>query len=207
MDAFRTLAGRVTAELEERGSRFVAIAEPVLDRASAEALFARETRAQRNPTHVVPAFRLRDGTEFSSDAGEPAGSAGAPLLAALTGAGLHDVAAVVARWYGGTNLGVGGLVRAYGGALARALDGAPTVRGEQAAEVLVRYGHDQTAAVMRCVTAHGGRELDHAYGEHGVELRCLVPLTRRDALAACLRDATRGAVTAEHLGESVIRSS
>ena len=206
MDAFRTLAGRVTAELEERGSRFLAIAEPVLDRPGAEAFVARETRAQRNPTHVVPAFRLRDGTEFSSDAGEPAGSAGAPLLAALTGAGLHDVAAVVVRWYGGTNLGVGGLVRAYGGALARAVEGAPTVRGERAAETLVRYGHEQTAAVMRCVTTHGGRDLDHAYGEDGVELRCLVPLTRFDALAACLRDATRGAVAAERLGESVIRS-
>ena len=81
----------------------------------------RSSRARRVrtaiPTHVVPAFRLRDGTSFSSDAGEPAGSAGAPLLAALAGAGLHDVAAVVVRWYGGTNLGVGGLVRAYGGAL------------------------------------------------------------------------------------------
>ena len=207
MDAFRTLAGRATAELDDRGSRFLAIAEPVVDRAGAVAFFARETRAQRHPTHVVPVFRLRDGTEFSSDAGEPAGSAGAPLLAALTGAGLHDVAAVVARWYGGTNLGVGGLVRAYGGALARALEGAPTVRGERAAQVLVRYGHAQTAAVMRCVTTHGGRELDHAYGENGVELRCLVPLARRDALAECLRDATRGAVTADQLGESVIRSS
>ena len=83
VDAFSTLAGRVSGELEERGSRFLAIAEPVLDRAGAEAFFAREARAHRNPTHVVPAFRLRDGTEFSSDAGEPAGSAGAPLLAAL----------------------------------------------------------------------------------------------------------------------------
>ena len=62
MDAFATLAGRVTAELEERGSRFLAIAEPVLERAGAEAFIAREGRAQRNPTHVVPAFRLRDGT-------------------------------------------------------------------------------------------------------------------------------------------------
>jgi putative IMPACT (imprinted ancient) family translation regulator len=206
VDAFVTLAGRVMAELEDRGSRFLAIAEPVLDRDGAEGFFVRETRAQRNPTHVVPAFRLRDGTEFSSDAGEPAGSAGTPLLAALGGAGVHDVAAVVVRWYGGTNLGVGGLVRAYGGALARALDGAPTVRGERAAVLLVRYGHDRTAAVMRCVHGSGGRDLEHAYGEHGAELRFLVPLARSDALAACLRDATRGAVMPEHLGESVIRS-
>jgi putative IMPACT (imprinted ancient) family translation regulator len=207
VDAFATLAGRVTAELEERGSRFLAIAEPVTDRDGAAAFLAAENRAHRNPTHVVPAFRLRDGTEFSSDAGEPAGSAGAPLLAALGSADLHDVAAVVVRWYGGTNLGVGGLVRAYGGALARALDGAPRVRAERAAELLVRYGHEQTAAVMRCVHGNGGRDLDHAYREGGVELRFLVPLTRSDALATCLRDATRGAVTPERLGESVIRSS
>jgi putative IMPACT (imprinted ancient) family translation regulator len=194
----------VSAELEERGSRFLAIAEPVQDRAGAEALFAREARAHRNPTHVVPAFRLRDGTSFSSDAGEPAGSAGAPLLAALTGSGLHDVAAVVVRWYGGTNLGVGGLVRAYGGALARALDGAPVVRCERAADVRVRHGHEQTAAVMRCVTTHAGRELEHSYGENGVELRFRVPLARYDSLERCLRDSTRGAVVPDRLGETVI---
>jgi putative IMPACT (imprinted ancient) family translation regulator len=196
----------VTAELEERGSRFLAIAEPVEDRPGAEALFAREARAQRNPTHVVPAFRLRDGTSFMSDAGEPAGSAGAPLLATLAGAGLHDVAAVVVRWYGGTNLGVGGLVRAYGGALARALEGAPVVRRERAAEVRLRYGHEQTAAVMRCVTTHTGRELKHSYGEQGVELRFRVPIARYDSLERCLRDSTRGAVTLERLGEAVMRS-
>jgi putative IMPACT (imprinted ancient) family translation regulator len=179
----------------------------VLDRPGAEVFIAREGRAHRNPTHVVPAFRLHDGTEFSSDAGEPAGSAGAPLLAALGGAGLHDVAAVVVRWYGGTNLGVGGLVRAYGGALALALEGAPTVRGERAAEVLVRYAHDQTAAVMRCATSNAGRDLEHVYGESGVELRFRVPLARCEALERCLRDATRGAVALERLGEGVIRSA
>jgi putative IMPACT (imprinted ancient) family translation regulator len=195
----------VTAELEERGSRFLAIAEPVDDRSGAEAFFAREARAHRNPTHVVPAFRLRDGSTFSSDAGEPAGSAGGPLLAALAGAGLEDVAAVVVRWYGGTNLGVGGLVRAYGGALARALEGAPTVQGERAAEVRLHYAHEQTAAVMRCVGAHAGRELEHSYGESGAELRFRVPLARYGALERCLRDATRGAVIPERLGESVLR--
>jgi putative IMPACT (imprinted ancient) family translation regulator len=194
------------AELEERGSRFLAVAEPVADRAAAEAFFVAEARAQRDPTHLVPAFRLRDGTSFSSDAGEPAGSAGAPLLAALGGAGLHDVAAVVARWYGGTKLGVGGLSRAYRGALAHALERAPTIRCVRAAEVRLRYGHEQTAAVMRCVSAHGARELDHAYGESGAELRCRVPLARCDALAICLRDATRGAVALERLGDAVIRS-
>lgn len=207
MDAFSTLAGRVTAELEERGSRFLAIAEPVLERAGAEAFIAREARAHRNPTHVVPAFRLRDGTAFSSDAGEPAGSAGAPLLAALGGAGLEDVAAVVVRWYGGTNLGVGGLVRAYGRALAKALAGAPVMRCERALELRLAYTHDQTAAVMRCVTGNGGRQLTHDYNEAGADLRCLVATRTVAALERCVRDATRGAVAVERLGEAVLRST
>ena len=207
MDAFSTLADRVSAELEERGSRFLAIAVPVLDRAAAEAFVAHEARAHRNPTHVVPAFRLRDGTAYSSDAGEPAGSAGAPLLAALGGAGLADVAAVVVRWYGGTNLGVGGLVRAYGGALARALAGAPVARCERALAVRLAYGHDQTAAVMRCVSSGGGREQEHGYREDGAELRCLVPVGRVESLERCLRDATRGEVAVERLGDAVIRSA
>ncbi len=83
----------------------------------------------------MPALRLRDGTAWASDAGEPAGSAGAPLLAVLEGAALADVACVVVRWFGGVKLGVGGLVRAYGDALRAALDGArrSTRHGRRAA--------------------------------------------------------------------------
>lgn len=206
LDAFSTLAGRVTGELEERGSRFLAVAVPVDDRAGAEAFFVAEGRAHRNPTHVVPAFRLRDGICFSSDAGEPAGSAGAPVLAALAGADLHDVAAVVVRWYGGTKLGVGGLVRAYGGALARALDEAAVVRCQRAADVRLRHAHELTAAVMRCLSLHGARELDHTYGPGGAELRFRVPLTRYSSLERCLRDGTRGVVSLVRLGEALIRT-
>jgi putative IMPACT (imprinted ancient) family translation regulator len=179
---------------------------PVDDRAGAQAFFAAEGRAHRNPTHVVPAFRLRDGVSFSSDAGEPAGSAGAPVLAVLAGADLHDVAAVVVRWYGGTNLGVGGLVRAYGGALARALDDAVVVRCEPAADVRLRHAHEQTAVVMRCLSLHGASELDHTYDPGGAELRFRVPLTRYASLERCLRHGTRGVVSLERLGEAVIRA-
>jgi putative IMPACT (imprinted ancient) family translation regulator len=153
---------------------------PVDDRAGAEAFFAAEGRAHRNPTHVVPAFRLRDGVSFSSDAGEPAGSAGAPVLAVLAGADLHDVAAVVVRWYGGTNLGVGGLVRAYGGALAAALDTAAVVRCERAADVRLRHAHELTAPVMRCLSLHGARELEHA-----------MALPAQSCASACRSGATR----------------
>jgi putative IMPACT (imprinted ancient) family translation regulator len=194
MERFLTLAGRVEAELEERGSRFLAIAVPAPDRAAAEGFHAEQAHAHRNPTHVVPAFRLHDGTAYASDAGEPAGSAGQPLLAVLEGAGLADVAAVCVRWYGGTKLGVGGLVRAYGGALARALDGAPTLTATPAREVEVRYAHRHTGAVLRAVEAAGGSGLRHAYEADAAVLAFLLPCGAEERLARVLADSTAGEV-------------
>ena len=175
------------------------------DRAGAEAFSRARPARTAIPTHVVPAFRLRDGTAFSSDAGEPAGSAGAPLLAALGGAGLVDVAAVVVRWYGGTELGVGGLVRAYGGALAKALDG----RAARALRARARG-----AAGLR-PRADGGR---HALRRGARRRASGCSTTARPApssavsfrsagvvaLERCVRDATRGAVSVEQ-GGAVIR--
>jgi putative IMPACT (imprinted ancient) family translation regulator len=189
--------------LEKRGSRFLAIAEPIEDRSAAEAFLAREARAHRNPTHVVPSFRLSDGTSFSSDAGEPAGSAGAPILAALSGAGLHDVAAVVVRWYGGTNLGIGGLVRAYSGALALALADAPVRTATPAVRLVVRYEHDQTSAVLRTIAAFAGRDLEQAYDD-AATCTFTLPAAAAERFRDALRDATHGALGAADGGTTVI---
>ena len=195
MDAFRTLATEARAELEAKGSRFLAIAVPVADRAAADRFVGLQGRAHRNPTHVVPAWRLHDGTAYTSDAGEPAGSAGAPLLAALEGARLHDVAAVVVRWYGGVNLGVGGLVRAYGGALAQALAAAQIVERVRTVTLEVRYGHELTSAVLRTIESHGGGGQAYEYGDL-VTCRFALPAARLEAFTSALRDATRGTVAA-----------
>src|SRR5262249_52489976 len=188
------------AELRDRGSRFLARAVPVVDRAVAEAFHAEEAHAHRDATHVVPAFVLHDGTAFSSDAGEPAGRAGAPLVSALEGPGLADVAAVVVRWYGGTKLGVGGLVRAYGGALARALESAPRRAAVPAVRLDVRFPYPRTAAVLRVLQAHGAEAAEHRFDADGSAVSFLMPAQRRPAFDAALRDATQGTVAAEVLG-------
>jgi uncharacterized YigZ family protein len=113
-DHYRTLAG--TAEFRQKieRSEFLWIAFPV---ASDEAFFDELARIEKrffDATHHCWAFRLFAGQRArSSDAGEPSGSAGKPILAALEGAGLHDVSVIVVRWYGGIKLGTGGLSRAY----------------------------------------------------------------------------------------------
>lgn len=200
---FRTLAGPVEAEIREKGSRFLARAVPVTGRAGAEAYCVEQARAFRDATHVVPAFRLHDGTDYASDAGEPAASAGPPMLQALRGAGLHDVAAVVVRWYGGTNLGIGGLVRAYSGALARALADAPVRQATAGVRLIVRHEHDRTSAVLRTVAAFGGRDLERSYADD-VTCSFVLPASAAGRFREALRDATAGTVEADEGGGTVI---
>ncbi|WP_432520128.1 YigZ family protein [Kineococcus sp. SYSU DK006] len=139
-----------TESLVER-SRFTCTLEPVEDTAAAEAVVARVRREFPDARHHCTASVLgEDGALVrSSDVprerevppGEPAGTAGAPVLAALRGAGVTGVVAVVSRWFGGVLLGTGGLVRAYGGAVSGALAAAGTVHRAWADLVEVRAGH------------------------------------------------------------------
>jgi uncharacterized YigZ family protein len=97
-------------------SRFIATLTPVFSVDEARAFIARIKKEFANASHNVPAYIIGGGntvTEYCSDDGEPAGTAGKPVLAVLRGSGLGDVAVVVTRYFGGTLLGTGGLVKAY----------------------------------------------------------------------------------------------
>ena len=97
-------------------SRFMATLAPAFTAEEARAFISRIRREFRDATHNVPAYIIGGGnttTEFCSDDGEPAGTAGKPALAVLRGSGLGDVVVVVTRYFGGTLLGTGGLVKAY----------------------------------------------------------------------------------------------
>ena len=125
-DHFRTPAAEARAEIRVQRSRFLAIAFPM----SAEEEFDARLEAIRSTffdaTHHCWAWRLFAGERArSSDAGEPSGSAGRPILQAIRAAALHDAGVVVVRWFGGVKLGTGGLGRAYRDAAAAALADAP----------------------------------------------------------------------------------
>ena len=97
-------------------SRFIATIAPVFSIDEARAFIARIRKEFADASHNVPAYIIGGGntvTEYFSDDGEPSGTAGKPVLAVLRGSGLGDVAVVVTRYFGGTRLGTGGLVKAY----------------------------------------------------------------------------------------------
>lgn len=193
-ELLRTLAGPVAAELERRsGSRFLAHLAPVDDEAAALVVVAARRQADPDATHHCWAFVLESGRARSSDDGEPRDTAGAPILRHLEGAGVVDVVAVVSRWYGGTNLGRGGLVRAYGDATAAALAAATVVERPAVVTRRLTHDYDLTGAVDGVLAAHDAIEVDSAYGARVTRV-VQVPRAAASAFDEAVRDATAGRV-------------
>ena len=184
-----TLAAAHRVEIEVRKSRFLAQAAPVA--APDAALAWLRAVADADATHNCWAFRIGDQYR-SSDDGEPGGTAGRPILAAIDGQGIDRVIVVVTRWYGGIKLGAGGLVRAYGGAAAECLRTAHRVAIVARVVVDVRCEFAAAGAVRNVAAAHGGECVGEVFDELGVVLRVELPETARVGFEVAVRDATRG---------------
>ena len=186
-----TLVAVATQLLEARHSRFLVHAAPAASPEAALAFLA--DVADPAATHNCWAWRIGQDYRFNDD-GEPAGTAGRPILAAIDGQGCDQVVAVVTRWYGGIKLGAGGLVRAYGGAVAECLRTAPRRPLVAMRELVLHAGFDDLGAVHAALAAHGASKLDEVFGADGLALRLRLPADRADALKRQLRDATRNRV-------------
>lgn len=186
-----TLAERTSHLLEVKHSRFLAKAAPVATPDDALA-FLREI-AVPDATHNCWAYRI--GGEYrSSDDGEPAGTAGRPILAAIDGQGFDRVMVVVTRWYGGIKLGAGGLVRAYGGAAAECLRTAPRQPLVVTTRLVLACVFDDLGAVHAALAPYLATKLQESFDENGALLTLELPAHRVDALKTHLRDATRNRV-------------
>ncbi len=176
-----------------KGSRFVALISPVNDSDSALAKVEEARARWPGATHHCWAFRVRDGTSRSSDDGEPGGSAGRPILAMIDGHEVTDVCIVVVRWYGGTKLGVGGLMRAYGGTAGKGLDASPIEEVIETADIWVCHAYDDTNAVATVVSGYNVDVVDTTYTD--TVRTCLrVVLSAKETVEQALINATSGRV-------------
>lgn len=181
-------AGEAAAERRELGSRFFAFLAPAPTVEAAQAFVEALRRRHPDATHHCFAWRVGwPPAERAADAGEPAGTAGPPMLAALRAAGVTDVVAVVARWFGGTKLGKGGLVRAYGGVVRDALAALPVEVAAERARVLAACSPERAGQVRRLLRTGAVELAAERWGER-VELELAVAPERRDALLAELAD-------------------
>jgi len=138
--------------VRERASRFLAHAFPCTSADEAGEAVANLTRQYHDATHVAFAWKLGTGDSAvtrASDAGEPSGTAGRPIAAAIERAHLTDVCVVVVRYFGGTKLGTGGLARAYREAAARALEAAGSRAVFDTRRLVVSCSHARLGTVKR----------------------------------------------------------
>lgn len=188
----RTLHGRGEHEDVVMGSRFIATVAPVAHAQEALQLLASIREAHPAASHHCWAYRVGDDQRFSDD-GEPGGTAGRPILEVFLKRDLDRVAAVVVRYFGGRKLGAGGLVRAYGAAVARAIQvaGERTVVAARRLEVRAPFAHVDT--VLRELDGFPGASRgDPAFGAGGVRVTVTVAEERIAALEARLAELTRG---------------
>ncbi|WP_280587244.1 YigZ family protein [Halorubrum sp. Boch-26] len=203
--AYLTVTEPATATFEIRGSEFLGHVVPVDTVDEAEAFVERVRGEYDDATHNVPAYRVPAGAasertpgsgpmirEYSSDDGEPSGSAGKPALNVLQQRDIRNVVAVVTRYYGGTNLGVGGLARAYSRAVKEGIDEAGVVEERPHRRLLVETAYDDSGTV-RGVIESSGVSFDADYdGRVRFDLR--VPVAETEELVERLNSATSGRV-------------
>jgi len=203
-DQYFTIDKAAHSEIKVKGSRFIGHVALTETRDEAEAFITAINKQHHSATHNCTAYRvgLGDASAFRySDDGEPSGTAGKPIMDMIDGRDLTQVTCVVTRYYGGTKLGCGGLVRAYGQCAAEALDSAGIKTRYIMQSIQISYPYDLTGVVMHVVERFEGKILASDYSESA---RQTVGLKRSkvDPFAAELIEATAGkaGVTAEEPG-------
>lgn len=192
-------AGEKHIEITVVNSRFIASIAPAFSVEEARTFIARIKNEHPAASHHVPAFIIGHGAstiEHCSDDGEPAGTAGRPALAVLKGSGLGDVVVVVTRYFGGTKLGTGGLVRAYTDAVKAVLEDLPLAEKITTHTVMVvmPYSFFERARIL--TKEHYGSILDEDFGAE-VTLTIQFPAERFEPFQSALREVSQGLLQAE----------
>ncbi|GAA2067863.1 YigZ family protein [Streptomyces albiaxialis] len=198
-----TVAAEGTHETEINRSRFLCHLAPAATEAEAQAFIARIRAEHPTATHNCTAYVIGAdaGVQKANDDGEPGGTAGVPMLQMLLRRDIRYAVAVVTRYFGGTKLGAGGLIRAYGGAVGEALDALGTVRRRPFRLVTVTVGHERAGRLENDLRATGRDVRDVRYGAE-VALELGLPEAELDAFRGWLADATAGTARLELGGEA-----
>jgi uncharacterized YigZ family protein len=199
MNRYPIPARETRAEIEVSNSRFIATIAPAAAVEEARSFISRIKQEFKDATHNVPAFVIGYGASVIShchDDGEPSGTAGRPALAVLSGSGLGDAVVVVTRYFGGTKLGTGGLVRAYGDAVRAVLDILPRAERVPTHTVMVSVPYSWFERLRLLIPLHHGETLDEDFGAE-VTVTARFPVERFEPFQHALAEASHGSIQAE----------
>jgi uncharacterized YigZ family protein len=186
-------------EIVVGGSRFIASLAPVFSVEEAKGFVAQIRQEFRDATHHVSAYLVGGGNSVvahAADDGEPAGTAGRPALAVLRGSGLGDVAVVVTRYFGGTKLGTGGLVKAYTQAVQAVVAEVPRAQKVLAHRVRLKIPYSFLERVRLLVEREEGEVLSESFAAE-VTMMLRFPVTRFASFQDGLRELSAGRLKAE----------
>ncbi|HIR06206.1 MAG TPA: YigZ family protein [Candidatus Copromonas faecavium] len=202
-DRFKILYKGGESELVVKKSRFIATLRPVESEEEAAAFLAEMRKKYWDASHNCFAFTIGMNHELTrcSDDGEPAQTAGRPMLEVLLGEDVHNVCAVVTRYFGGTLLGTGGLVRAYSGAVKEGLAASAVVEKQRAFRMLVHTDYSSVGKIQYILGQEKITVLSSDYTDK-VDFALLVPASQCDPLKEALTEGTNGTAGIE-LGDEV----
>ena len=164
----------VTYEEKIKRSVFIASLEPCNNENEARNFLARIISQHRDATHNCRAYII-DGVEYSSDDGEPSGTAGKPILNAIKKSGLENVMIIVTRYFGGVKLGTRGLIDAYGGVSEKALEMAGRVEKILTKPIKISLEYNSMGMITKILDAHGAKNLQWEYAED-VKVKADIPI-------------------------------
>lgn len=192
-EQYVTVAGEGEHETELSRSRFVCVLAPAASEEEAKAFIARVRAEHPGATHHCWAYVIGadGGLQKSDDDGEPGGTAGLPMLQMLTRRGIRCAVAVVVRYFGGTKLGAGGLIRAYGGAVGEALDAVGTRVRQRYRLVTVTTDHQRAGRLENDLRSSGRSVREVTYGVE-VTIEVGLPEAELDDFRGWLADSTAG---------------
>ena len=199
MHPYPVPAHEIRRELIVSNSRFISSLAPIFCVDEAKAFVSRIKAEFPDASHNVPVYLVGHGdseTAHCSDAGEPSGTAGRPALAVLRGSGLGDVAVVITRYFGGTKLGTGGLVRAYSEAVRLVVEAVPRAEKVQTHTVMLAFAYTYLERVRILVAAQEGEVLDEAFAVD-VTLAARLRVEKLPGFQASISELTNGKVQAE----------
>lgn len=191
-------AAESRVETRAGNSRFIATVASAFSVDEARAFIARIKVEFADATHNVPAYVIGHGQATIAhchDDGEPSGTAGRPMLAVLQGSGLGDVVVIVTRYFGGTKLGTGGLVRAYGDAAREVLAAVPKAEKVATVTAMAELPYTLLERGRLLVEAHGGVMLEESFAAE-ITLSARFRQEHYPGFAAALREVSHGAVEA-----------
>lgn len=203
-DSYRVVYRGGEGEIIEKKSRFIATVRPVETEEEAAAFIQEMKKQYWDARHNCSAFVIGERAELTrcSDDGEPSGTAGRPMLEVLLGEGLCNVAVVVTRYFGGTLLGTGGLVRAYGQAVKAGLSQCTVISKEKGELLSIITDYNDIGRLQHLLAGQQVPVMDTVYGEK-VTIRVVLPLSSAEAVKQAVTEATGARALLETGGQTV----